>query len=546
MGNAERHQHEHRRVRLEDSARRIPGARREGDEGHGHRELRRPGGDGRRPRVHRGDELRPQVPGVRQGNGSAPVGDDAAIFRQRDAGDLRGRRASIRRDCRRRRKRRTRCPVGRRLRGICVFRVKRASCSRSDSCRRNILDRRVVFDRRGGHHGQQSKETSGRGSDGIHAPEMDQERRGSRRRSRRIDVPVDSTAWPRPCQPATGRIRHCRGVRHEDRRRDDRRQGSRVHPQRHQYLQRHSVCPQHRRHAEIHAAREARSMERACGARSRSVRRARSPSTARLKAAAAVGTTTKKRSCSTGTTGGRRRIACGSTCGRLESTTTGAGPVLVWIHGGGYSSGSSNELRMYDGESLSRRGDAVVVSLNHRLGVLGYLNLAEYGEKWARASNAGMLDIVAALEWVRDNIANFGGDPHSVLIFGQSGGGGKVGTLMGMPTAKGLVPAGRDTERLRCPQASAGSIAGAGGGRAERARARSVERQQAAGAAVRAHRRGRTGRATEAQSDACGARHRWRRELGSGGRRQAPARTSVGSQRARRSPPTCRCSLARC
>jgi para-nitrobenzyl esterase len=113
-------------------------------------------------------------------------------------------------------------------------------------------------------------------------------------------------------------------------------------------------------------------------------------------------------------------------------------PVLVWIHGGGYSFGSSNELRMYDGESLSRRGDAVVVSLNHRLGVLGYLNLAEYGDEWARASNTGMLDIVAALEWVRDNIASFGGDPHSVLIFGQSGGGGKVGTLMGMPAAKGL------------------------------------------------------------------------------------------------------------
>ena len=93
---------------------------------------------------------------------------------------------------------------------------------------------------------------------------------------------------------------------------------------------------------------------------------------------------------------------------------------------------------MYDGESLSRRGDAVVVSLNHRLGVLGYLNLGEYGERWASAGNAGMLDIVAALGWIKENIANFGGDPNSVLIFGQSGGGGKVGTLMGMPSAKGL------------------------------------------------------------------------------------------------------------
>jgi para-nitrobenzyl esterase len=130
-------------------------------------------------------------------------------------------------------------------------------------------------------------------------------------------------------------------------------------------------------------------------------------------------------------------------CLRVNVWTPGLGagrrrPVLVWIHGGGYSSGSSNELRMYDGESLSRRGDALVVSLNHRLGVLGYLNLAEHGERWASAGNAGMLDIVAALGWVKDNIANFGGDPGSVLIFGQSGGGGKVGTLMGMPTAKGL------------------------------------------------------------------------------------------------------------
>jgi para-nitrobenzyl esterase len=130
-------------------------------------------------------------------------------------------------------------------------------------------------------------------------------------------------------------------------------------------------------------------------------------------------------------------------CLRVNVWTPGVGgarrrPVLVWIHGGGYSSGSSNELRMYDGESLSRRGDAVVVSLNHRLGVLGYLNLAEHGERWASAGNTGMLDIVAALGWVKENIASFGGDPDSVLIFGQSGGGGKVGTLMGMPSAKGL------------------------------------------------------------------------------------------------------------
>jgi para-nitrobenzyl esterase len=108
------------------------------------------------------------------------------------------------------------------------------------------------------------------------------------------------------------------------------------------------------------------------------------------------------------------------------------------MHGGGFTSGSSNELRMYDGESLSRRGDVVVVSLNHRLGVLGFLNLMEYGPKWADAVNVGQLDLIAALGWVKANIGTFGGDPGKVLIFGQSGGGSKVGTLMGMPAAKGL------------------------------------------------------------------------------------------------------------
>ena len=113
-------------------------------------------------------------------------------------------------------------------------------------------------------------------------------------------------------------------------------------------------------------------------------------------------------------------------------------PVMVWLHGGGYVAGSGQELRSYDGERLSRRGDVVVVSLNHRLGPFGFLNLASYGEKYASSANVGMLDIVAALEWVRDNISNFGGDPGNVTIFGQSGGGGKVGTLMAMPFAQGL------------------------------------------------------------------------------------------------------------
>jgi para-nitrobenzyl esterase len=113
-------------------------------------------------------------------------------------------------------------------------------------------------------------------------------------------------------------------------------------------------------------------------------------------------------------------------------------PVMLWLHGGGYTAGSGQELRSYDGENLARRGDVVVVSLNHRLNVLGYLDLSGYGDQYAASGNLGMLDIVAALEWVRDNIENFGGDPGSVTIFGQSGGGGKVSALMAMPAAKGL------------------------------------------------------------------------------------------------------------
>jgi para-nitrobenzyl esterase len=113
-------------------------------------------------------------------------------------------------------------------------------------------------------------------------------------------------------------------------------------------------------------------------------------------------------------------------------------PVMVWLHGGGFSAGSGQELKSHDGESLARRGDIVMVSLNHRLNALGYLNLAAYGEKFASSANVGNLDLVLALEWVRDNIANFGGDPGNVMIFGQSGGGSKVSTLMAMPAAKGL------------------------------------------------------------------------------------------------------------
>jgi para-nitrobenzyl esterase len=117
----------------------------------------------------------------------------------------------------------------------------------------------------------------------------------------------------------------------------------------------------------------------------------------------------------------------------------GRRPVLVWIHGGGFSSGSSQELRPYDGERLASQHDAVMVSMNHRLTVFGFLDLSQAGgAAYASSGNAGMLDLVLALEWIRDNIARFGGDPSNVTIFGQSGGGRKVSTLMAMPSARGL------------------------------------------------------------------------------------------------------------
>jgi para-nitrobenzyl esterase len=114
-------------------------------------------------------------------------------------------------------------------------------------------------------------------------------------------------------------------------------------------------------------------------------------------------------------------------------------PVLVWLHGGGFRNGNGIEQDGYNGENLSRYGDVVFCSVNHRLGPLGFTNLAGVGgDKYAASGNVGMLDIVAALEWVRDNISNFGGDPENVTIMGQSGGGAKVTTLTAIPSAKGL------------------------------------------------------------------------------------------------------------
>lgn len=115
-------------------------------------------------------------------------------------------------------------------------------------------------------------------------------------------------------------------------------------------------------------------------------------------------------------------------------------PVLVWLHGGGYTNGNGIEQDGYDGESLSRKGDVVFVSINHRLGPIGFSDLSGVGgEKYKDSGNVGALDMVAALEWVKENIANFGGDPNNVTIMGQSGGGAKVCTVAAMPAAAGLV-----------------------------------------------------------------------------------------------------------
>lgn len=134
-------------------------------------------------------------------------------------------------------------------------------------------------------------------------------------------------------------------------------------------------------------------------------------------------------------------------------------PVMVWLHGGAFSYGTGNGERTR-GSRLCRRGDVVVVGVNHRLNILGFLDLAAAGgADYAQSGNAGLLDLVAALEWVRDNIAAFGGDPDCVTIFGESGGGGKVCALMAMPAARGLfhraVVQSGAVVRLRTPERAA-------------------------------------------------------------------------------------------
>lgn len=112
-------------------------------------------------------------------------------------------------------------------------------------------------------------------------------------------------------------------------------------------------------------------------------------------------------------------------------------PVMLYIHGGAYSGGSVTDP-LNDGQALAARGDVVVVTVNHRLNAFGYLYLARLDPRFPDSGNCGQLDLILALRWVRDNIAAFGGDPNKVMVFGQSGGGAKIATMMGMPAAKGL------------------------------------------------------------------------------------------------------------
>ena len=150
---------------------------------------------------------------------------------------------------------------------------------------------------------------------------------------------------------------------------------------------------------------------------------------------------------------------------------------MVRIHGGGYVMGSGS-WGWHDGTNVARRGDVVVVTVNHRLGALGYLHLAELGgDAYRHSGNAGMLDLVAALEWVRDNIEAFGGDPGNVMIFGESGGGFKVSTLLAMPGAQGLfhraiVQSGPGLQAMAPADATTSRGGDAGGARARRHAAR--------------------------------------------------------------------------
>ena len=138
--------------------------------------------------------------------------------------------------------------------------------------------------------------------------------------------------------------------------------------------------------------------------------------------------------------GGQQRPNMGDDCQNLNVWTPAINdgkkrPVMVWLHGGGFESGSSQSADT-DGETLSRQGDVVVVSINHRLNILGFLDLSAYGDRFRHSGNAGIIDIIAALRWIKNNIAVFGGDPENITLFGESGGGAKIIILAASPFAK--------------------------------------------------------------------------------------------------------------
>ncbi len=211
-------------------------------------------------------------------------------------------------------------------------------------------------------------------------------------------------------------------------------------------------------------------------------------------------------------------------------------PVMVWLHGGGFRAGSGS-APLFDGTNLAHTHDVVVVTLNHRLNVFGFTYLAEAaGADFAFSGAVGMLDIVAALQWVRDNIERFGGDPNLVTIFGQSGGGRKVATLMSMPSAKGLfhraiIESGA-VLRLTTPEDGqrATAMLLAELGLKTHASARAAERADGAARASR--------RATQREVRSARARHD--RELADR-RRQWPCLRILGTPPRRRCPRTFRC-----
>ncbi len=171
-------------------------------------------------------------------------------------------------------------------------------------------------------------------------------------------------------------------------------------------------------------------------------------------------------------------------------------PVMVWLHGGGFAIGSAGDPQ-YDGSALCRRGDVVVVTLNHRLNALGYLYLGALHDDFADSGNVGQLDIVLALQWVRDNIAVFGGDAGNVTIFGQSGGGAKVSTLLAMPLARGLFhraiiqsgPGVTMADKTKAAELAARTLAALGVAKADVHRLQNLNYRQIIDAAAAAQRR---------------------------------------------------------